>query len=32
MYHWDNIAFDRPVLGLNSLTPASFEDVVLDAV
>ena len=31
MAHWDNIAFDGPTLGLNSLTPAGYRDVVFNA-
>ncbi len=30
-FHWDNIAFDGPVLPTNSLTPQGFEDVVFNA-
>lgn len=31
MFHWDNVAFDGPVLPLNSLTPAGSQDVVFNA-
>ncbi len=30
-FHWDNIAFDGPVLPYNSLTPAGSEDAVFNA-
>ncbi|MHB8514311.1 MAG: glycoside hydrolase 5 family protein [Dehalococcoidia bacterium] len=30
-FHWDNFAFDGPVLPTNSLTPAGSEDVVFNA-
>ncbi len=31
MFHWDNVAFDGPRLGMNSLTPAGSRDVLFDA-
>jgi hypothetical protein len=31
MFHWDNVAFDGPVLGKNSLTPAGSRDVLFNA-
>ena len=31
MFHWDNVAFDGPVLATNSLTPPGSEDVVFNA-
>lgn len=30
-FHWDNVAFDGPVLPMNSLTPAGSRDVVFNA-
>ncbi len=30
-FHWDNVAFDGPTLGKNSLTPAGQRDVVFNA-
>jgi hypothetical protein len=31
MFHWDNVAFDGPVLPINGLTPAGSQDVVFNA-
>jgi hypothetical protein len=31
IFHWDNVAFDGPVLPRNSLTPAGMQDVVFNA-
>lgn len=31
VFHWDNVAFDGPVLGHNSLTPAGSRDVAFNA-
>ena len=31
MFHWDNVAFDGPTLGMNSLTPAGSRDVLFNA-
>lgn len=31
MFHWDNVAFDGPVLPKNSLTPAGSRDVLFNA-
>jgi hypothetical protein len=30
-FHWDNFAFDGPVLPINGLTPAGMQDVVFNA-
>lgn len=31
IFHWDNVAWDGPVLPRNGLTPAGFQDVVFNA-